>query len=190
VSGIGWITNRKTTDVFFLLALAVSFTPIIFLDFIVTSDGPCHLYNSSILKGWLFQDQAAFYSPFLQLNQYFDPNWLTNIIQVPLLSICTGPVAERIFFALYLLTFSFGLRKLILTIHPGSGFLSVLGIAFAWNAVLIKGFTNNAWSIALWFWFLYFWLNLMRKNRMQDYFMVGFILFFLYVAHPMDWCLP
>ncbi|HEY3385128.1 MAG TPA: hypothetical protein VGK46_01385 [Saprospiraceae bacterium] len=178
------IQRLTWTDWMFASALLVSFIPILTCDFIVTSDGPCHFYNSQILVSWLIEGQGEFYKPFLQLNQNLEPNWITNALQVPLLKIVPSVAAERIFFALYLLGFAFGLRKVILLVNPQAGFLVIIGIVFAWNLVLMKGFTNNAWSIVIWFWLIASWIKLLRSNSVGQYLIVALLFFLLYLAHP------
>lgn len=138
-------SSKKWTfdDVGFLFALLLSLIPLAFTDFVVTSDGPCHFYNSKILIGWWFEGNFAFYSPFLKPNQYLDPNWITNIIQIPLLWVFSVPWTEKVFYGLYILVFCFGIRGILLQINPKAGYLSVFGALFVWNAILMKGFTNN-----------------------------------------------
>jgi hypothetical protein len=168
---------------FFYAALCIGLLPVLCCDYIVTTDGPCHFYNSNILLSWL-EGKSGFYKPFLQLNQYIEPNWLTNAIQVPLLKILPVIWVEKFFFAAYLFVFAFGFRNVILQINPQSVFLSVIGVLFAWNYVLQKGFTNNAWSFAIWFWILVAWMKVMEKPSWTRYGMISFLLILIYLAHP------
>src|SRR5688572_29897292 len=173
--------------VLFYLILSITFLPLVFCDYIVTSDGPCHFYNSHILVSWLIEGKKDFFLPFLQLNQFLDPNWITNAIQIPLIKVFPVILAEKIFFALYLLTFAFGFRSVIKEVNPSAGFLASLGVLFAWNVILMKGFTNNAWSIAVWFWVLSFWMKSLRTRSVLDYLMVAFLLL-SYIYHTRsDW---
>ncbi len=168
----------------FLAVLAMTVLPIFVVDYVVTTDGPCHLYNSQILYDWHWKGESEFYEPFLFLNKQLEPNWLTNLIQVPLLGLFNAVWAEKIFFLLYLLTFAFGFRTLVLTINPKAGFLSSLGILFAWHHILLTGFTNNAWSIALWFWVVAFWIRSFEREKLSQYLGLALLLFTTYLAHP------
>ncbi|MBK8196103.1 MAG: hypothetical protein IPK76_23985 [Lewinellaceae bacterium] len=85
----------------FYAILALWVVPLWSLDFFVTGDGPCHLYNSKILLDWYRGGYKDFYDPFYFLNTNFDPNWLFNLITTPLLAWVSPGIAEKIFLTLY-----------------------------------------------------------------------------------------
>ena len=169
----------------FGLVLMLGLLPVFLCDYIVTGDGPCHLYNSKIFLSWVFEGQKEFFKPFYQLNQFIEPNWITNAIQIPFLKWLPVIWTEKLFFGLYILIFSFGFRKVIAEINPASLFLSCLGILFAWNMVLMKGFTNNAWSMALWFWLVVYWIKSFSKPSALASFRIAILFFLQYLSHPM-----
>lgn len=173
--------------IFFYLILGVLLLPLIFCEVIVTGDGPCHFYNSSILVSLLFEGDADFYKPFLQFNKYPDPNWITNAVQIPLLLIFPPLWAEKLFFGIYLLVFAFGFRKVVIEINPAAGFLSCVGALFAWNYLLLKGFINNAWSMALWCWVLGFWLMYIRTKKLWLLGVLTILFICLYFSHPIGY---
>ena len=107
------MNNFKLHDAVFWAGLVLMLVPFFCTTYLVTGDGPCHLYNSRILLDWLSPELRAIYKPFLQLNDNIDPNWLTNMIQVPLLRLFPAYFAEKVFFAIYLFLFAFGLRFLM-----------------------------------------------------------------------------
>ena len=133
----------------FGLLCVVALVPIWSVDFFVTGDGPCHLYNSKVLLDWYQGKALDFYKPFLMLNLSIDPNWLTNLIQVPLLMVFPAPMAEKVFFSIYILLFAGGFRFVCRQVNPQALFLSALGILFAWSHIVMMGFCNNALSLAL-----------------------------------------
>ncbi|MBP7238770.1 MAG: hypothetical protein KBA14_00970 [Saprospiraceae bacterium] len=169
----------------FGVVLFLGLLPVLFCDYIVTGDGPCHLYNSKIFLSWVFEGQKEFFKPFYQLNQFIEPNWITNAIQIPLLKWFPVIWTEKLFFGFYILVFSFGFRKVIAAINPESVFLACIGVLFAWNMVLMKGFTNNAWSIALWFWILAYWIKAIPNPSAFASFRMAMLLFLQYLSHPM-----
>lgn len=178
------IRRPPVETLLFYAILGLSLLPVLVCDYIVTADGPCHFYNSHILVRWLLDGEGEFYQPWLQLNQYLDPNWITNLIQIPLLKLFPALWAEKLFFALYLLVFSFGFRSVVREVRSESAFLAGIGTLFAWNYILVKGFTNNAWSIALWFWILAFWLRSFRKPTYASYGVITLLFMLEYLSHP------
>lgn len=169
---------------FFWGGLLICLLPLMVCDYIVTADGPCHLYNSKVLVRWLIDGQGAFFHPWLQLNQYIDPNWITNAIQIPLLIVLPVIWAEKLFFAIYLLGFAFGFQKVVDEVNPSSRFLAMIGMLFAWNYILMKGFTNNAWSVVLWFWILAYWMKSLKKPGYKVYGILTLLFILQYLSHP------
>lgn len=70
----------------FYTILVLWMIPVWKLDFFVIGDGPCHLFNSKVLLDWYQGVNKDFYQPFYFLNTNFDPNWLYNLITMPLLA--------------------------------------------------------------------------------------------------------
>lgn len=167
---------------FFLLLLAL--LPIWSVAFFVTGDGPCHLYNSKILLDWYHGEALDFYKPFYFLNQSLDPNWLTNLIQIPFLMLFPAPIAEKIFFSLYILLFAGGFRFVCRQVNPEALFLSSLGILFAWSHIVMMGFCNNSLSLALWFWVVGYWWKTRDSTNFLALLFLAFLFFALYLAHP------
>lgn len=174
----------KLHDAVFWTGLVLLFVPLFSTTYLVTGDGPCHLYNSRILLDWFSPELREFYKPFLQLNDKIDPNWLTNMIQVPLLLLFPASFAEKVFFAIYLLLFAFGLRFLARQFGTTAIMLVPLGLLFAWNQLVFKGFTNNSLSFALLPWVIGTWIKLWDGYRTPDLFRLALLFLMLFFAHP------
>lgn len=169
----------------FCIGLFTLLIPIWSVDFFVTGDGPCHLYNSRILLDWWLQRGWESYAPFYQINEFFDPNWLFNLLTAPLLALFPAALAEKVFLSGYVLLFAFGFRFLIRQINPDALFLSSVALLFCLHRLLWMGFYNNCLSLALWFWMLGWWWR--RREQFNWVTLltsaVGWTL--LYAAHPM-----
>lgn len=169
----------------FIGLLLLWLIPVWSVDYFVTGDGPCHLYNSKILVDWHFGNLSEFYKPFLRLNRSIEPNFITNIIQVILIKIFPIQWVEKIFFTLYVVGFAFGFRFLIRQINPNAGFLSALGMVFAYHHILMMGFENNSYSIVFWFWATGFWLYSYNTGFNNFKILTLSILFLLlFLSHP------
>ena len=127
----------------FLLLLCVWLFPIWSVDFFVTGDGPCHLYNSKILLDWYTKTGRAFYEPFYGMNTNFEPNWLFNLLTVPLVAVFSPAVAEKVFLSIYVLGFALGFRFFVYQINKKALFLSSLALLFCQHRLLMMGFYNN-----------------------------------------------
>jgi len=174
----------KLYDAVFGAGLLLLLAPLLGTTYLVTGDGPCHLYNSRILLDWLSPELRAIYTPFLQINDKIDPNWLTNLIQIPLLRFLPVPMAEKAFFATYLAIFAFGLRFLARQFGTSAMMLVPLGMLFAWNQLVFKGFTNNSLSFALLPWIIGTWIKLWHGYRTIDLLRLAMLFLMLFFAHP------
>ncbi|MCC6411812.1 MAG: hypothetical protein IT270_09135 [Saprospiraceae bacterium] len=178
------MNNIKLHDAAFGAALILLLVPLFSTTYLVTGDGPCHLYNSRILLDWLSPELREIYKPFLQLNNNIDPNWLTNMIQIPLLGFLPAPMAEKAFFAIYLTIFAFGLRFLARQFGTSALMLVPLSMLFAWNQLVFKGFTNNSLSFALLPWVVGTWIKLWDGYRTPDLLRLAMLFLMLFFAHP------
>lgn len=176
--------TAKYERLIFCMMLILWLSPVWSVHFFVTGDGPCHLYNSKILLDWIRGSDQDMYRYFMYLNPNLDPNWLTNLIQVPLLALFPPALSEKIFYSLYLLSFAFGLRFLIRQINPNALFLSTLGLIFAWHHIVFKGFSNNTWSIAVWFWIVGIWMKYREAPFWKAVLIQLVFVFTGYLSHP------
>lgn len=175
--------SRAEQIVFYLL-LAANLLPLWSTEFFVTGDGPCHLHNSRVLLDWMRGEHRAFYDGFYVLNGNFDPNWLSHFVLANLLRWFEPPLAEKILLTGYVLLFGFGWRFLIRTIHPQNLFLSAVGLLFVWHHVLMMGFYNYSFSIAIFFWVLAYWLRRGDGFSFSNLFALTSLFLALYAAHP------
>lgn len=169
----------------FCTILAFWLVPVWKLDFFVTGDGPCHLFNSKILLDWAQGVNKDFYKPFYFLNTNFDPNWLFNLITMPLLAVFSPGTTEKIFFTLYILGFGLGFRFFVGAINPQAKFISSLGLLFCCHKLLMTGFLNNSMSLALWFWVAGWWWSTRNDQGKGTILVTALLLLLQFSAHPM-----
>lgn len=165
-------------------ALLLWLTPIWAVDFFVTGDGPCHLYNSKILLDW-FQGNKTFYEPFYFVNRAIVPNWLFNLLTMPLLAWFAPATAEKLFLSGYVLAFGFGFRFALRQINPSAVFLASLALLLCQNRLLMMGFYNNCLSLVGWFWLVGLWWKYRDSTGVWPQIGIAFCWLLAYLAHPM-----
>lgn len=177
--------HSKYEKLAFYALLVLWLLPVWTVSYFLTGDGPCHLYNSKILLDWLQGKHIDMYSNFASLNPVINPNWLTNLVQIPLLAIFSPALAEKIFYTLYLLGFAFGFRFLVKQINPKALYLCSIGLIFAWHHIVFKGFSNNTLSIAVWFWAAGAWLKYKDASLGKAILIQMPLAIISYLSHPM-----
>jgi hypothetical protein len=177
--------HPKYEKLTFYTLLILWLLPIWTVSYFLTGDGPCHLYNSKILLDWMQDKHIDMYRYFMNSNPHIAPNWLTNLIQVPLLAVFPVALAEKVFYTIYLLGFAFGFRFLIKQINPKALYLCSIGLIFAWHHIVFKGFSNNTLSIAVWFWTVGAWLKYKDASFGKTVIVLMPLALVSYLSHPM-----
>ncbi len=175
----------KLEPAVFYALVAWTLFPVWAVDFFVTGDGPCHLYNSKVLLDWYEGVNEKFYDPFLFLNTNFEPNWFFNLFTMPLLNVFSPATTEKIFLSFYVLSFTLGFRYLIRQINPNALFISSIGLLFCVHHLLMMGFYNNSVSFALWFWAAGWWWGHRNSPSLAPIAVTALLLLLVYSAHPM-----
>jgi hypothetical protein len=155
---------------------------------LATGDTPCHMYNTRLIFELLVNPSSSFTSAFYSLNPEVIPNWLTNLIHLPLLLLFGPIIAEKLFYLIYVVVFAFGFRYLAKQIMPAyADLFASIALIFIWAQPIWLGFTNNMLSLALSFWLVGFYLQHGGAFLKKQYaiFFIGTCLLFL--AHPVGY---
>jgi hypothetical protein len=170
----------------FWICLMLACVPVLCATHLTTGDAPCHMYNTRLIYELLINPGSSFTSEFHTLNQEAIPNWLTNLIHLPLLLLLGPVLAEKSFYLIYVATFAFGFRYLVRQIAPShADVFASIALIFIWAQPIWLGFTNNMLSLALSFWLVGYYLRHRGAFQKKQFaiFFVGTCLLFL--AHPM-----
>ena len=178
------LSERFHERVVFSILLMACLLPLWTSAYFLTGDGPCHLHNARVLLDWMRDQHRPFYDGFYWLNRNFEPNWFSHLALAGLLRFFEPPVAEKLFLSAYVLCFGLGWRYLIRQINPDNVFLSAVGLLFVWHKVLMMGFYNYAFSIALFFWIAGFWLRHRQAFTPGALALLAALFVLQYAAHP------
>src|ERR1043166_10231681 len=84
--------------------------PLAFLPYIVTHDGPAHIYNSNLILQ-LLSHPGKPVAEMMRFNPEIVPNWIAHFSLAILNSFLPGRIAEKILLLSYCLIFPFTFRK-------------------------------------------------------------------------------
>ncbi|MCD6063665.1 MAG: hypothetical protein K0R82_1576 [Flavipsychrobacter sp.] len=149
--------NRVYTILFWLLVAISVLLPWMYTNFL-TTDGPCHVYNASVLRQF-WNGNTAFYDRFYTLNTDLHPNWLSHIVLAVLMYVFNPFTAEKILISLCLLLLAGGFRYFILGFSARQHYLALWVIPFLWQMAMFMGFYNYMLSIGCMFWISGYWLR-------------------------------
>ena len=176
---------QKTINVMFAVCVGLLLYPILVNKWVVTGDGPCHLYNAKILSDLFLGRHSDFYLEYYKLDIGLNPNLWDHVILACLQVMFSASISEKIFFALYTLTFAFGARYLCNSIQTKSTWAAIPVLLFAFHHLLFKGFYNFSWSIAGAFWVIGYFIS--NSEHLSDWKVgvkLSFLLLLNYFMHP------
>lgn len=178
-------SSKKLTNTFFYVGLLILLIPIWQNKYFLTGDGPCHLYNAKVLGDLFLGNHTEFYSQYYSINSELEPNWLTHFLYAVLQYVFPPYLAEKLLLTTYVLTFAFGLRRLLRTINPKAEWLVLLGMPLVYQKVLLYGFFNCAFSYVIFFYILDYWLRHKDQLTWKRTTVLGLLLTLVYFTHPM-----
>lgn len=170
----------------FALLIFLHLLPLWVFRFFPTSDGPTHLYNAWLWKAMLLQPSHPAHK-ILEFNHNFEPNYLSNILFFVLFVVLPPWLAEKTLLSIYVVGLPLALRYLLRAIRPESGWLVILGFPFIYSVVLVWGFYNFCFSLALLLWVLGYWIRCAGSWRPVTVVGLAMLLLVLYAAHPMSY---
>jgi hypothetical protein len=187
-----WLRQRLCTFVFweevaFWLLLGLHLLPLWRHYYFPTSDGPAHLYNAVLLKTMLLHPDNWAHQ-LLTVNFNPEPNYLSHLLLVALLTITPPWLADKLVLTLYVAGLPIALRYLLRAVRPGAGWLAVLGFPFVYSVVLVWGFYNFCLSLAVFLWVAGYWVRQAAKGwSAWSIAKLAALLGLLFAAHPLPY---
>jgi len=130
-----------------------------------TQDGPAHLVNALILKG--YGVRGTRYHEFFELRREQFPNWTSYLILAVLLHFVSAPVAEKLLVSGYIVGFAAGLWYFLGAFGRATRQLWPAGMLFAFNFGLLMGFYNWCLSVPVFLFLAGYSLRCSRVGCLQ-----------------------
>ncbi|MFL6193232.1 MAG: hypothetical protein ACJ75H_03620 [Thermoanaerobaculia bacterium] len=172
------------------LALALLYAvPFWTVHYLPTVDGPCHTYNSWILRQYHNTDRFPLFQQYYEINALPYPNWIGHGFMALLMFVAPPLVAEKLLATTYALTFLLGMWYLAGAVDPDRRWLAFLAFPFVYNFMFQFGFYNFSMSLALFPWILGAWWR--HRERPGPGFAVGInlLLWLCWLSHPVSFAL-
>ena len=140
------------TRTFFLAFLTINLATPFATHFYHTLDGPAHLYNAQLLKGYLLGDATV--RTHFSIHPDPVPNWTDHGVLALLLCVFPAWLAEKLLVCGYIAVMALGFRKLVRTIAPENAGLSLLVFPLVHHELFNFGFYDFSIGLALMLWLL------------------------------------
>ncbi len=132
--------NLTVLKIPFFLLLAFLLFPLFTLTYIVSHDGPSHVYNADLIRQLLKGVSPA--SDFLILKTFPEPNWMGHFVLLLFKTIFSSAVSDKLFLAGYIILFPMFFLRLITRINRESAALAFLSIPFVYSIFFYLGVYN------------------------------------------------
>ena len=169
------IYKDKIFLILFMIACVLNTLPIILNTFILTLDGPSHLYNANLIAAMINGNSSV--NDFVAVNNYFT-NWLGHFLLILFHLAVPAWIAQKILLILLVVALPATFAFMVCRINYASRYLSFIIFPFSYSVFFFLGFYN--FLLALIFFFL--WMAFVYKesrtyNRKEKIFII--VLFLL-----------
>ncbi len=163
----------------FITLLIITISPIFMMDYLITLDGPNHIYNSATFNRIINGD--AYTNSYLELNPQITPNYASFLILSLLLQIFSSTVAVKVFHLFFILAFTLSFAYWNRS-KPDKPNLAYLIFPLVFSYLFYSGFYNFVLAIILMFWILNYFEKSNHHN-FRKHFSLAFLLILLYFSH-------
>ncbi|HOZ50526.1 MAG TPA: hypothetical protein PLU17_01605 [Chitinophagaceae bacterium] len=178
--------SNKIANTIYLLLVIVCLVQIWLPTYFVTGDGPCHIYNASILKDMILDQDESFYHSFYTINYQVNANWVSHVLLAFLLFFFKAAIAEKIILSTYILLFCCGFFKLVSALQGRQTFMILMIPLFVFSSLVLSGFYNFVLSMSLLPWLIYLFLKYIDTRRLSLILPLIILTFIAYLSHPMS----
>ena len=172
-------TDRWTLA--FLLLVLLYILPIWVFKYFPSNDGPCHIYNSFILRH--YNDPNYKFNEFYEIRKAPVPNWASHASMMLFMYVVPPLIAEKLLLTTYIILMAGGMLYLLNAVERGRTPLAFLGFPFIYHHLLLIGFYNYSLSIALLMLSIGYWWKHFDSFGVKNAVILGTLLVALYFCH-------
>jgi hypothetical protein len=172
--------NSLATALFYGIMLVLLW-PVVSLSFILTHDGPAHLYNSCLIRELISGNQLV--SEFLLLKKFPEPNWIGHFLLADLSLLFSPRLAEKIFLGAYVILFPLFFRKTLRLVNTNNYAAILLIFPFVYSYFFIGGLYNFLAGVVVLFAALNVILPGFAKKGNKKYLHIFLFSLLLYFSH-------
>ncbi|MFC1717146.1 hypothetical protein ACFL6S_26020 [Candidatus Poribacteria bacterium] len=175
------ITSMELWTLAFLILVIIYILPIWTFKYFPSQDGPCHIYNSFILKH--YDNPEYVFSKFYEVRKSPIPNWASHFSMMLLMYLVPPLIAEKILLTGYIVLMALSMLYLLSAVEAGRTPLAFIGFPFIYNYLLLMGFYNFSLSVALLMLAVGYWWKHYETFDVKNMSILGLLLVVLYFCH-------
>lgn len=143
----------------FAIGVVLAVSDVFATRWMLTEDGPSHLYNAVITKELFIPGNPFFHQHFI-LTHLPIPNLLGHVLLMFFSSFLPLSVCDQLIHFIYMAGLCYSFRFLVIKINPEKKYHSWLIFPFAYSTIFNFGFYNYSLGVALCLFCIGIWLSL------------------------------
>jgi hypothetical protein len=166
----------------FLFLVLVYVLPIWVFKYFPSQDGPCHIYNSFILRH--YNDPKYVFNQFYDVRKAPIPNWASHASMMLLMYLVPPLIAEKLLLTGYIVLMAVAMLYLVNAVEDDRTPLVFLGFPFIYNYLFLMGFYNFSLGVALFVLAVGYWWKRFNTFNVKNMAVIGSLLVVVYFCHP------
>jgi hypothetical protein len=176
-TGIG---SRSAYVVVFLVVIGLLILPIWAVSVVPWADYGDHMARIFIERHY---DTVPIFRQYYQISYLLFPNLAVDLVGVALLHLFDPDTTAHLIASLSVVIFALGCHLFGKAVHGAPTWLAIPAAFFFYNSLLIDGFVNYMWSVALFLITAAAWMRFVQKPGLLGGFAVAMLSLATYTAH-------
>jgi hypothetical protein len=165
----------------FLVLLLIYILPIWVFKYFPSQDGPCHIYNSFILRH--YSDPDYVFNEFYEVRKSPVPNWASHAVMMLLMYLVPPLIAEKLLLTGYIVLMAVSVLYFLNSVEAGRTPLAFIGFPFIYNYLFLMGFYNFSLGVALLILTTGYWWRHYYTFGVKNAVILALLLIALYFCH-------
>lgn len=165
----------KIFIILFVIGCVLNTLPILLNTFVISLDGPSHLYNANLIAALINGNQAV--KEFVAINNYFT-NWFGHFLLILFNMAAPAWIVQKTLLILLVVAIPAAFAFMVCRINYSSRYLSFIIFPFSYSTFFFLGFYNFLLAVVFFFlWMAFVYKESRNYNRKEKVFI--FVLFLL-----------
>jgi len=176
------ISSSDVWTLFFVLMVLLYILPIWVFKYFPSQDGPCHTYNSFIIRH--YNDPDYVFNEYYNIRKAPIPNWMSHASMALFMYLVPPLIAEKMLLTGYIILMAGGMLYMLNVVERGRTPLAFLGFPFIYYHLLLIGFYNYSLSIGFLMLSIGYWWKHFDDFNIKNTIVLTLLLTALYFCHP------
>jgi hypothetical protein len=165
----------------FVFLILLYILPIWIFRYFPSQDGPCHIYNSFILKN--YDNPEYVFNKYYEIRKSPIPNWVSHAVMMFLMYLVPPLIAEKLLLTGYVALMAFSMFYFVNNVEGGRLPLVFVGLPFIYNYLFLMGFYNFCLGVGMLILIMGYWWRHFDNFRIRNALYLSLMMVITYFCH-------